>query len=109
MLERVDFFIREIGAIPVADTARIWSRCLNEINYRKNFLVREGGLRRRCKAFRAGGPTSSASGHTVAAFDRSPAGALATVRDTLGHETTSTTGRYLHVGRNKSRGDYLAL
>jgi hypothetical protein len=32
MLERVDFFIREIGAIPVADTARIWSRCLNEIN-----------------------------------------------------------------------------
>jgi len=43
MLERVEFFIREIGAIPVADTARIWSRCLNEINYlknRKNFLVR---------------------------------------------------------------------
>jgi hypothetical protein len=45
MLERVDFFIRDISAIPVADTARIWSRCLNEINYlknRKNFLVREG-------------------------------------------------------------------
>jgi hypothetical protein len=36
MLERVDFFIREIGAIPVADTGRIWSRCLNEINYLKN-------------------------------------------------------------------------
>jgi hypothetical protein len=45
MLERVDFFIRDISAIPVADTGRIWSRCLNEINYlknRKNFLVREG-------------------------------------------------------------------
>ena len=45
MLERVDFFIRDISAIPVADTARIWSRCLNEINYlknRKNSLVREG-------------------------------------------------------------------
>jgi hypothetical protein len=45
MLECVDFFIREIGAIPGADTARIWSRCLNEINYlnnRKNSLVREG-------------------------------------------------------------------
>ena len=48
MLERVGFFIREIGeigAIPVAGTARIWSRCLNEINYlknRKNSLVREG-------------------------------------------------------------------
>jgi hypothetical protein len=25
MLERVDFFIREIGAIPVADTGRIWT------------------------------------------------------------------------------------
>jgi hypothetical protein len=45
MLERVDFFIRDISAIPVADTARIWSRCLNESNYlknRKNSLVREG-------------------------------------------------------------------
>ena len=31
MLERVDFFIREIGAIPVADTARIWS--LADDNY----------------------------------------------------------------------------
>ena len=43
MLERVDFFIRDISAIPVADTARIWSRCLNEINHlknRKNSLVR---------------------------------------------------------------------
>jgi hypothetical protein len=45
MLERVDFFIREIGAIPVADTARIWSRCLNEINYLKNPGAR--GLRSR--------------------------------------------------------------
>src|SRR5450631_4658535 len=77
MLERVEFFIREIGAIPVADTAaRIWSRCLNEINYlknRKNFLVREGGLRRRsAKRSAPGAPTSSASGRTVAAFDRAP-------------------------------------
>jgi hypothetical protein len=35
----------EVLAIPIADTGRIWSRCLNEINYlknRKNSLVREG-------------------------------------------------------------------
>ena len=27
MLERVDFFIRDISAIPVADTGRIWVLC----------------------------------------------------------------------------------
>lgn len=34
---------------------------------------------------------------------------LATVRDTLGHESMSTTSRYLHARPDKSSGDYLAL
>jgi integrase/recombinase XerD len=32
---------------------------------------------------------------------------LATVRDTLGHESIATTGRYLHARPEKSSGDYL--
>jgi integrase/recombinase XerD len=34
---------------------------------------------------------------------------LATVRDTLGHASIATTGRYLHARPEKSSGDYLAL
>ncbi|MGP0092616.1 MAG: tyrosine-type recombinase/integrase [Xanthobacteraceae bacterium] len=34
---------------------------------------------------------------------------LATVRDTLGHESIATTSRYLHARPEKSSGDYLAL
>jgi site-specific recombinase XerD len=34
---------------------------------------------------------------------------LATVRDTLGHASIATTGRYLHAWPDKSSGDYLAL
>lgn len=34
---------------------------------------------------------------------------LATVRDTLGHELISTTGRYLHARPDKSSGGYLVL
>jgi site-specific recombinase XerD len=34
---------------------------------------------------------------------------LATVRDTLGHESIVTTGRYLHARPEKSSGDYLAI
>jgi site-specific recombinase XerD len=33
---------------------------------------------------------------------------LATVRDTLGHASLATTGRYLHARPEKSSGDYLA-
>jgi site-specific recombinase XerD len=34
---------------------------------------------------------------------------LATVRETLGHASLSTTGRYLHARPEKSSGDYLAV
>ena len=34
---------------------------------------------------------------------------LATVRETLGHASLATTGRYLHARPEKSSGDYLAL
>jgi site-specific recombinase XerD len=34
---------------------------------------------------------------------------LATVRDTLGHESIATTGRYLHARPEKSSGDYLSF
>lgn len=34
---------------------------------------------------------------------------LATVRDTLGHDSISTTGQYLHARPEKSSGDYLAI
>jgi hypothetical protein len=45
MLERVDFFVSQIASIPAAERQRIWSRCMNELNYLKNrgsTLVREG-------------------------------------------------------------------
>jgi site-specific recombinase XerD len=34
---------------------------------------------------------------------------LATVRETLGHASLATTGRYLHARPEKSSGDYLAI
>jgi hypothetical protein len=56
------------------------------------------------------GHSTSAPGNVVNSSVKLRKGAdLATVRETLGHASLSTTGRYLHAHPEKSSGDYHAI